>query len=364
MFNNSFKGKKVLITGNTGFKGSWLSLWLMNLGAKVYGISKDIPTNPSLFKVLKLENLTDHYYEDIRDLEKVKSLINKIEPDFIFHMAAQPIVGDSYLNPLETLSSNVMGTAHILESLRFLNNKCICIIITSDKCYENIEQVWGYKENDRLGGKDIYSGSKASAEIVFYSYFNSFFKSLPNIRLCSVRAGNVIGGGDWAKFRIVPDCVKAWKDNDSVIIRNPKSTRPWQHVLEPLSGYLHLASELKSNEILNGKSFNFGPQSVNNKTVKELLLGLSSFWDLKISPYKIEKSDSQFHEAGLLQLNCDKSLYYLNWLPNLSFNELVKYTSEWYYNYYVSKENIFDFTCNQIKDFEMKAKDKNYLWTK
>ena len=242
--------------------------------SKVYGISKDIPSTPSLFKELKLENISEHYFEDIRNFNKLKLLIKKIEPDFIFHMAAQPIVGDSYLNPIDTLSSNIMGTANILESIRVLNNKCICLIITSDKCYENVEQVWGYKEDDRLGGQDIYNGSKASAEIVFYYYFNSFFKNLPNIRLSTVRAGNVIGGGDWAKFRIVPDCVKAWKDNKSVIIRNPNSTRPWQHVLEPLSGYLHLASRLKSNEILNGQSFNFGPLSMNNKTVKELLIGI------------------------------------------------------------------------------------------
>jgi CDP-glucose 4,6-dehydratase len=363
MFKNRFKGKKVLITGNTGFKGSWLSLWLINLGAKVYGVSKDIPSNPALFDELKLDAISNHYYEDVRDFEKLKSLICSIEPDYIFHMAAQPIVVDSYLNPLETLSSNIMGTANILESLRVINKKCVCVIITSDKCYENVEQVWGYKENDKLGGKDIYSCSKASAEIVVNSYYNSFFKNSTNIRIATARAGNVIGGGDWAKYRIVPDCIRAWKDNDIVSIRNPESTRPWQHVLEPLSGYLHLASLLGEDIRLNGESFNFGPLSINNKTVEELLVGLSSYWDLKANAFEVEKSNLDFHEAGLLQLNCDKSLHYLDWNPNLSFNDLVEFTSEWYYNYYVDKKDIFDFTLNQINEFQNKAKTKNYVWT-
>jgi len=364
MFNNRFKGKKVLITGNTGFKGSWLSLWLINLGAKVYGISKDIPSIPSLFQELNLDSTSEHYYEDIRKFEKVRSLIDQIGPDYIFHMAAQPIVGESYKDPLETLSSNIMGTANVLESLRTVDKKCVCIIITSDKCYENVEQVWGYKEDDNLGGNDIYSCSKASAEIVVNSYFKSFFENSEKIRICSVRAGNVIGGGDWAKYRVVPDCMRAWKEKQSVTIRNPNSTRPWQHVLEPLSGYLHLADLLTDNEELNGESFNFGPISINNKTVKELLVGLSSYWELENDAFILEKNSQQFHEAGLLQLNCDKALHYLDWTPNLLFEDLIEFTSKWYYKYYKNGKDTLEFTSNQINEFQDKARKKNFVWTK
>ena len=259
MFKNVFKNKKVLITGHTGFKGSWLSAWLLNLGAEVIGISKDIPTNPSMFVLLNLKDkIKKDYRADIRNLDIIEEIFLNEKPDFVFHLAAQPIVSVSYKDPIETITSNVMGTTNILEILRKAEHECTAIIITSDKAYDNIEQVWGYRENDALGGKDIYSGSKGAAELIIKSYCNSFFKEIKTIRIGVARAGNVIGGGDWAKDRIVVDSMMAWSKNKAVNIRSPKSTRPWQHVLEPLSGYLNLAMALSLDDSLNHECFNFG----------------------------------------------------------------------------------------------------------
>ena len=269
MFDNIYKGKKVLVTGHTGFKGSWLTSWLLKLGAEVIGISKDIPTEPSMFKELGLEKKITHFLKDARDLNEVQEVIIKEVPDFVFHLAAQPIVSLSYSNPIETISSNVMGTANILEALRLSNHKCTAIIITSDKAYDNVEQIWGYKEDDHMGGKDIYSGSKGATELIIKSYFYSFFNNDScNVKLGIGRAGNVIGGGDWAKDRIVVDCMLAWNKGEHVEIRSPKATRPWQHVLEPLSGYLKLGFDLYNDNSLNGEGFNFGPRSEQNRTVQ------------------------------------------------------------------------------------------------
>ena len=267
---------------------------------------------------------------------------------------------------METISTNVIGTTNILESLRDLNPNCTAIIITSDKCYDNVEWVWGYKESDALGGKDIYSGSKGAAELIFKSYFHSFFKNnkTSNVRLASVRAGNVIGGGDWADNRIVPDCIRAWIKGDSVEIRSPKATRPWQHVLEPLSGYLTIAQKLFENITYNGESFNFGPNSEYNKTVKELLDDLSKNWKLNQKPSYLSKKTSIFHEAGLLKLNCDKALFHLKWLPTLDYKKLIEFTSDWYYNFYYAKIDMLEFTNKQIKEYEEIASTKNIEWTK
>jgi CDP-glucose 4,6-dehydratase len=365
MFNNTFKNKKVLITGNTGFKGSWLSAWLLNLGADVYGISNDIPTKPSMFEVLNLKDKVTHYKEDIRNSKAIIDIVKDIKPDFMFHMAAQPIVVTSYKDPVDTISTNVMGTTNILEALRIINHHCIAVIITSDKCYDNVEWVWGYKETDALGGKDIYSGSKGAAEIIFKSYYQSYFKNTntSNVRVASVRAGNVIGGGDWAAFRIVPDCIKAWINDESVEIRSPKATRPWQHVLEPLSGYLSAAIALEQKNKLNGESFNFGPHAEYSKTVKELLGDLSRSWKLKHPPSFLSKITSEFHEAGLLKLNCDKALFHLKWLPTLDYRDLIEFTGSWYYKYYNSNENMFDYTMKQIKAYQEIATKKNIEWT-
>lgn len=365
MFNNIFKDKKVLVTGNTGFKGSWLSVWLLKLGAKVIGISKDIPTNPSMFDKLLLEEKIQHYFEDVRDLGRIKSIVDNEKPDFIFHLAAQPIVSVSYLDPIETISSNVMGTANILEVLRDLNPKCTAVIITSDKCYDNVEQVWGYKEDDKMGGKDIYSGSKGAAELIIKSYFNSFFAQKPcNARVAIGRAGNVIGGGDWARDRIVVDCMDSWSRGEKVEIRSPQATRPWQHVLEPLSGYLNLAARLHMDNGLHGEGFNFGPRAEQNHTVKELLSDLGQYWNFDNVEDAYTVTDNiPFHEAGLLKLICDKALFHLKWRATLDYAQMIKLVSEWYYDFYNSKEDMFEMTTSQIRDYEYIAKEKGLSWT-
>ncbi len=365
MFNSIFKDKKVLITGHTGFKGSWLVTWLLKLGANIVGVSKDIPTNPSMFEVLGLKDRIKDYREDIRSLDKIVEIISDEKPDFLFHLAAQPIVSLSYANPIETISSNIMGTANILEALRLSNHHCIAIMITSDKAYDNIEQVWGYREIDAIGGKDIYSGSKGGAELVIKSYYHSFFKSdKSNIKLAVGRAGNVIGGGDWAKDRIVVDCMRAWSKEKAVEIRSPKATRPWQHVLEPLSGYLRLAQSLTEDNSLLGEAFNFGPKAEQNHTVVELLEDLSRYWNFKDSSLAFRVTENiPFHEAGLLKLNCDKALFYLKWQSSLEYGDTIRFTSEWYYDFYKRDVNIYNRTIKQIEEYENIAKEGGLIWT-
>lgn len=364
MFRNTYQNKKVLVTGHTGFKGSWLTAWLLKLGAKVVGVSKDIPTQPSMFEELGLAKKITDYREDVRDSARMRTIFEAEKPDFVFHLAAQPIVSTSYTDPLDTFSSNVMGTANVLDALRFLQNPCTAIIITSDKCYDNVEWVWGYKETDALGGKDIYSGSKGAAELVFRSYFFSFFQKHPFVRLATARAGNVIGGGDWAKDRIVPDCMKAWNEGKAVEIRSPKATRPWQHVLEPLSGYLNLGMELAENQALHGESFNFGPKAEYSHTVKTLLEDLSRFWHFESveQAYQIT-GNIPFHEAGLLKLNCDKALFHFRWLPTLDYEQLIDFTSSWYYAFYKEKMQMWNFTSDQIDTYEKLAQQKQIRWT-
>ncbi len=365
MFNNIYKDKKVLVTGHTGFKGTWLITWLIKLGANVVGISKDIPTTPSMFEELKLKDKIKHYQEDIRDLSKMIEIISSEKPEFLFHLAAQPIVSTSYSDPIETISTNVMGTANILESLKVSNHKCTAIIITSDKVYDNVEQVWGYKEDDKMGGKDIYSGSKGAAELIIRSYYHSFFKKEDcNITLAIGRAGNVIGGGDWAKDRIVVDCMEAWSENKTVEIRSPEATRPWQHVLEPLSGYLNLGQILFENISLHGEAFNFGPRAEQNHTVKQLLEDLSKYWNFVSVDNAFTVTDNiPFHEAGLLKLNCDKALFYFKWQANLEYKDTIRLTSAWYYDFYKTKKDILDKTLEQIAEYENMAQDKELKWT-
>ena len=365
MFKNIYQNKKVIITGHTGFKGSWLTSWLLKLGANVVGISNSIPSKPSMYEVLKLEKKIKNYNVDIRDLDSVKQIFKKVKPDFLFHLAAQPIVSLSYEDPIETITSNVLGTTNILESLRILNNDCTAILITSDKAYDNVEQVWGYKEDDKMGGKDVYSGSKGAAELIIKSYFHSFFKNNhKNIKLGIGRAGNVIGGGDWAKDRIIVDCMKAWSINEKVEIRSPNATRPWQHVLEPLSGYLQLGANLSSNPKLNGFSFNFGPRDDKNKTVAEIINDLMINWKDHSDSIGFKVIDDiPFHEAGLLKLNCDKALFYLKWMATLNYELTIDYTSNWYFNYYNSDINIFDYTTMQINNYEEIALNSKRKWT-
>ena len=350
--NNCFSKKKVLITGNTGFKGSWLSIWLDLLGAKIYGLALHPPTNPSLFEKANLDYIVQNNITDIKDTEKVIKTITEIKPDYIFHLAAQPIVSLSYSKTVETWNTNVIGTVNVLESLRLLNNECIGIIITSDKCYENQEWEWGYRENDLLGGADPYSASKGSAELAFSSYQRSFFSNNSDnkIRICSARAGNVIGGGDWADNRIVPDCIKAWIKGNTVDIKSPESTRPFQHVLEPLNGYITLAEKLKLNKKLSGHSFNFGPPSNFNYKVIDVVKELSKKWT--DASWEINAKQTKYSESKLLKLNCDKALSLLNWEPTLDFNTTINMTSDWYYSFYKNKNlDVLEKCRKQIKDY-------------
>tara|TARA_B110001450_G_scaffold256385_1_gene286675 strand:+ start:11843 stop:12937 length:1095 start_codon:yes stop_codon:yes gene_type:complete len=363
MFNNVYENKKVLVTGHTGFKGSWLCTWLLKLGAEVVGISKDIPTSPAMFEVLCLEKKIKHVKADIRAFDDVHALIELEKPDFVFHLAAQAIVSTSYSHPLDTVTSNILGTANVLEALRVSNQKCTAIIITSDKAYDNVEQIWGYKENDAMGGKDVYSGSKGAAELVIKSYYHSFFKSDDsNVRLSIARAGNVIGGGDWAKDRIVVDAMIAWSKGVQVSVRSPNATRPWQHVLEPISGYLTLGERLHSNKNLSGEGFNFGPRSEQNRTVSELLQTSCLHWNIGSDEAFTVTGDIKFHEAGLLKLNCDKALTYLHWNANLDFDETIRFTNEWYFDYY-GEEEMLSKSLAQIQEYEEIAGQKGLSWT-
>jgi CDP-glucose 4,6-dehydratase len=358
-----FFNKKILITGHTGFKGSWLSLWLTYLGAKVVGLSNDIVSNESNFEISKISHIVDDFRFDIRDTNAVSSLVKEIQPDFVFHLAAQSLVRPSYDDPIETITTNAIGTANILNALRILDKKVIIILITSDKVYDNVEWVWGYRETDRLGGKDPYSASKGMAELVIHSYFESFFKKVnSNIKVGITRAGNVIGGGDWAIDRIVPDCIRAFACNKPVNIRNPNATRPWQHVLEPLSGYLALASKLEKDDKYNGEAYNFGPMADQNYSVKKLINEMSKHW-CQIKLNDVSNKNDKFHEAGLLKLNCDKALLDLGWYSALKFEQTVKMTVIWYKHYYENKsKDMFQFSIKQIEEYIKIAKAKGITW--
>ena len=364
MFNGVYSGKKVLVTGHTGFKGSWLTTWLLELGAEVVGFSKDIPTQPSLFEVLSLKKKITHRTGNVQNLQEVREVMDEECPDFVFHLAAQAIVSISYSNPAETVLTNTMGTLSILEALRLYDKPCMAIFITSDKCYENVEWVWGYRETDVLGGKDVYSGSKASAELLIKAYYSSFFSDNKSaVRIAIGRAGNVIGGGDWAKDRIITDVYTAWSQGLAAEIRSPNSTRPWQHVLEPLSGYLCLGMLLKQRPNFNGEAFNFGPRAEQNRTVLNLLEDLSHHW--RFAPEKnayIITNDALFNEAGLLKLNCDKALAYFGWEPTLNFDETVDFIGDWYGGFYGGSREMESLTCGQLAKYCSIARKGNKVW--
>ena len=351
-FYNFFKKKKILITGHTGFKGSWLATWFLKIGSKVIGISKNIPTHPSNFKTLKLKNKIKNYYADINNFKKIKQIISKEKPDVIFHFAAQAIVSESFIHPLNTINTNTIGSLNILHSASLLNRKCICVMITSDKCYFNFEKNTGYEEDSLLGGKDIYSGSKAAAEIILNSYFHAFNKKRKKLFFCTARAGNVIGGGDWSKNRLVPDIMKAWGKNKKAIIKNSKSIRPWQHVLEPLFGYMLMAHRLNSDKNLNGQSFNFGPTGKSFKVI-DLVENLGDFMS-KRKQYLIKKN-KLFDETKILKLNSKKSFKFFKWKAVLSLKEISGFISEWYLNYFNKETDMYKFTIDQIKRYEKKV---------
>ena len=358
-FYNQYKNKKVLVTGHTGFKGSWLTTWLVLLGAKVTGLSLNIPTNPSHFKVIKLHKKINHKQADIRNLKLLKKFIKKNQPDYVFHLAAQAIVKKSYSNPIYTWETNTIGTLNILESLRELKKVCSVVIITSDKSYKNLEIKRGYKENDVLGGIDPYSASKASAELAIQSYVNSFFPLKKTKVFISVaRAGNVIGGGDWSENRLIPDCVKSWSKNKKALIRNPNSTRPWQHVLEAVSGYLLLALKLKKNKKLHGEAFNFGPTNTKNYKVIFLVKLIKKYW--KETSWKLSnKRKNSFYESNLLKLNSNKAKTKLKWRCILSFSETISMVANWYKNYYFRTNKMFEVSSNQIKKYEKLLKKRS-----
>lgn len=353
-----FNKKRIIVTGHTGFKGSWLVSWLNLLGAEIVGISNSIPTIPSNYESSNMKSFVKNYKLDIRNTNKIKKIINEFKPHFIFHLAAQALVKKSYKSQLETLSTNAIGSASLLESLLGYKKKLVLIMITSDKVYHNKEWIWGYKENDELGGHDPYSLSKTMAEYAINSYLkSSLTKNESNIRIAIGRAGNVIGGGDWADDRIVPDCIKAWTNNNSVNIRSPFSTRPWQHVLEPLSGYLQLAFTLHQSNKFHGEAYNFGPNQSNNFTVKELIQEMSLQWEGSKWNHRSRKTDS-FSESGLLKLNCEKSFYDLSWSSNLNFKETVKMTMDWYKYFNKAKNsNMHNFNIEQIKEYMDKLKN-------
>ena len=362
MLRNVFDAKTVLITGHTGFKGAWLTAWLKQLGAKVIGIALDPPTNPSHFAAAGLAEGISDLRIDIRNYAALESAVVSAQPDFVFHLAAQALVRRSYENPFETWQTNLLGTLQLLEALRKVDKLCAAVIITSDKCYDNVEWVWGYRETDAMGGFDPYSASKGAAELAVRSQIKSFFpKATSKVRIASARAGNVIGGGDWAADRIVPDCVKAWSVNNSVELRNPYSTRPWQHVLEPLSGYLSLAVALAQRSELHGEPFNFGPPSRQNHCVLELVQQMALYWD-QVHWQEISRSGVAPYESGLLKLNCDKALHHLQWHAVMDFNDTVRMTAEWYKAYYKQPSSIGAMTDIQIKAYTLSAKRQGLAW--
>lgn len=325
---SSFKGKKVLVTGHTGFKGSWLSIWLRQLGAEVHGLSQGIPYSPSLFQEASLTRTFESDNRvDVASFNDVLPIIKDISPDYVFHLAAQPIVRASYEDPSRTFLTNVVGTVNIFQSLRLIDSCSTCVFITSDKCYENKEWIYGYRENDELGGKDPYSSSKACAEIALKSLGRSIEGR--QFRYATGRAGNVIGGGDWSDSRIIPDCIRSWEKGVSVSLRSPKSTRPWQHVLEPLAGYLRLAECLASQASLDGESFNFGPNdTANNLNVETVVSILAS--ECPGLKYVVDEKNRIGEEASLLQLDISKSRALLDWNPILDVESAIRWTGLWY----------------------------------
>jgi CDP-glucose 4,6-dehydratase len=363
MFNGYYQGRRVLVTGHTGFKGGWLSLWLKNLGATVWGISLPAPTNPSFHELISAHAFKGEFGCDIRDLPALARAVKKIKPDIIFHLAAQPIVRRSYVEPLETLQTNAIGTANLLEAVRKLELPCPVVVVTSDKCYENREWEFAYRENDPLGGHDVYSMSKGVTELVTQSWYRSFFK--PSAKLGPVvtaRAGNVIGGGDYALDRILPDCIRSLIRQRPILVRNPAAVRPWQHVLECLSGYLWLgariAKEPKTSRLVS--AFNFGPEPSARQPVRKLVEEVLSIWPGKW----VDGSDPKsVHEATLLTLSIEKAGALLQWTPAWEFNEAVRRSVEWYHARHAGrKTDMVEFSVKQIDAYMAAARRKQSSW--
>ena len=353
MLSKEFKDRTVLITGHTGFKGGWLALWLESLGADVIGFSLDPPTTPSFFDAAGISDRIIDYRGDIRNPVRVMEVIKDHNPEYIFHLAAQSLVRSSYENPLETFYINVMGTINILESIRLSQKPTVCVCVTSDKCYENREWAYAYRENDPMGGYDPYSASKGAAEIAIASYRRSFLnnKSQPGCEIASARAGNVIGGGDWADDRIVPDCIKSIVNGNVIKIRNPHAVRPWQFVLEPLFGYLLLATKMKNMPSNYSDSWNFGPYYSNTIDVRDLTKMIIQEWGVGTFEEGPATSPTGPHEANYLKLDIAKAVTLLGWKPIYGITDGVKKTIEWYKQYYSNKGAMYEFSLHQIEEY-------------
>lgn len=362
LFLGAFRGKRVLVTGHTGFKGSWLCEWLLELGAEVAGFSIGLPYSPCHFEQLDLARRIRHFEGDIRVPSAIQKVFQEFQPEVVFHLAAQSLVRRSYDEPHLTIETNAMGTANVLEAIRKNPEVKAAVLITSDKCYLNVGWEYGYRETDTLGGEDPYSASKACAEMIAYTYIHSYFSDSQKTRIATARAGNVIGGGDWAENRIVPDCMRAWRSGIPAEIRNPHHTRPWQHVLEPLSGYLWLGARLlQAPQHLHAEAFNFGPNNVNNQTVSALVSEMKKHWN-EVRWETPPSPKSAVAEAPLLQLNCDKALQRLSWCPVLSYEDGIRLTVEWYRSF--KKENsVQSLTAGQIAYYQEKARQAHLPWT-
>ena len=359
MFNNIYRGKKVFLTGHTGFKGSWLSLWLTKLGAKVCGYSLEPNTKPSMFEELGIQNrITKSLIGDILDTEKLERSMMEFAPDIVFHLAAQPLVRLSYAEPVMTYKTNVIGTLNVLEAARKCLSVKAFVNVTTDKCYENKEVNRGYREDEPMGGYDMYSSSKGCVEIMSSSYRRSFLDGYNGYALATARAGNVIGGGDWALDRLIPDCIRGINDGIDIEIRNPVAVRPWQHVLEPLSGYLLLGQKLLDEGKKYADGFNFGPDEDSVLTVAEVAKKVTEFYG---KGNVIVGEKSPLHEAGLLMLNIEKAQKVLGWVPSYNADKAIEETVRWYKNFYNKNSDMYDFTMNQISEYEGSIKwNKNY----
>jgi CDP-glucose 4,6-dehydratase len=348
--SNFWKNKKVLITGHTGFKGAWLSLWLSKLGANVFGYSLEESTMPSLFQLSGISSLVHSTLGDIRNFELLNKIITTIKPEIVFHLAAQPLVRASYKDPVETYSTNVMGTVNLLEATRNCGSIRTVVNVTTDKCYDNKEWVWGYRENEPLGGFDPYSSSKACSELITAAYRNSFFSNYHGApAVASARAGNVIGGGDWAVDRLIPDVIRSLLKNETIVIRNPDAIRPWQHVLEPLNGYLILSQKLFEEGNKYTEAWNFGPDESDAKPVKWIVEKLIDKWN-NSKGFLIENNINP-HEAKYLKLDCSKAKEFLGWKPIWSLNDALNKIVEWTIGYN-EKRNIQELCLKQIEEFE------------
>lgn len=363
LFGAAYRGKRVLITGHTGFKGSWLTMWLLHLGAEVAGYSDTVPTNPAHFDAADIGHRIHDYRGDIRDRERLNEAFDDFRPEIVFHLAAQALVRRSYADPVRTFEVNALGPLNVLDSARHRPFVRTVVVITSDKCYRNVEWVWGYRETDALGGDDPYSASKAAAELVCHSYMRSYFTDDGLASVATARAGNVIGGGDWAVDRLVPDCMRAWSTGATVTVRSPSSTRPWQHVLEPLGGYLWLGAALQARRsAVVGQSYNFGPDANVDAPVLELIRGLAASWPG--AAWRVDELSARGQpEARLLKLSCDKALSDLAWRPTLAFAETLRLTSEWYREFYGGGD-MYAVTMDQIAEYGRLAQQRGLPWAR